>query len=68
MMDDRLMASRVRRGDQVRLRGRLQEVKAIRPDRASSRRPTVVLVFKGHPSERFTADTWLWGRDRKRSR
>ncbi|MGD3112964.1 hypothetical protein [Streptomyces sp. YGL11-2] len=46
----RMTALRVRRGDLVSVRGRWQEVKAVRNDRIASGGPVVMIVFKtGQP-------------------
>ncbi|MER6051103.1 hypothetical protein ABT168_27240 [Streptomyces sp. NPDC001793] len=45
----RVVASRVRRGDMVSVRGEVREVKAVRAGRRTSEQPSVVLVFKSGP-------------------
>lgn len=53
----RMSALRVQRGDLVSVRGRWQEVKAVRSDRIANGGPVVLIVFKTgqplrvHPAE-----------------
>lgn len=51
----RVLALRLRRGDVVSDRGRQREVKAVRSDRRTSGRPSVVLVFTSGPARRVNA-------------